>query len=77
MTRVPGKRDHSRRLISFARDMRRTPTDAEKKLWSLLRCGQLNGCHFRRQVPIAGYIDDLPGVDDQAPSLPSPGVGRK
>ena len=39
--------------------MRSTPTDAEKKLWSLLRRGQLNGCHFRRQVPIAGYIVDF------------------
>lgn len=39
--------------------MRKTPTDAEKKLWSLLRHGRLNGYHFRRQVPIAGYIVDF------------------
>jgi primosomal protein N' (replication factor Y) len=54
-----GKRDPSRRLISFAREMRGAPTDAEKKLWSLLRRGQLDGYHFRRQVPIAGYIVDF------------------
>lgn len=59
MTNVSGTRDHSRRLIAFARQMRKGATDAEKKLWSLLRRGQLNGYHFRRQVPIAGYIVDF------------------
>jgi very-short-patch-repair endonuclease len=39
--------------------MRNAPTDAEKKLWWLLRRGQLDGHHFRRQVPIAGYIVDF------------------
>ena len=39
--------------------MRKEPTDAEKKLWSLLRRGKLNGYHFRRQVPVAGYIIDF------------------
>ena len=39
--------------------MGKSPTDAEKKLWSLLRRGQLDGYHFRRQVPIAGFIVDF------------------
>jgi len=39
--------------------MRREPTDAERKLWSLLRRGKLDGYRFRRQVPIAGYIVDF------------------
>jgi very-short-patch-repair endonuclease len=56
---MPGRRDHSRRLIAFARGMRKAPTDAEKKLWSLLRRGKLDGHHFRRQVPIGGYIVDF------------------
>jgi primosomal protein N' (replication factor Y) len=56
---VPGKRDHSRRLIAFAREMRKVPTEAERKLWFLLRRGRLDGYHFRRQVPIAGYIVDF------------------
>jgi very-short-patch-repair endonuclease len=56
---MPGARDHSRRLITFARRMRGTPTDAEKKLWLLLRHGRMGGFHFRRQVPIAGYIVDF------------------
>jgi very-short-patch-repair endonuclease len=56
---MPGKRDHSRRLIVFAREMREAPTDAERKLWSLLRRGKLDGHHFRRQVPVSGYIIDF------------------
>src|SRR6185437_16391480 len=56
---MSSRRDHSRRLITFAREMRKAPTDAEKKLWSLLRRGQLDGYHFRRQVPIAGFIVDF------------------
>ncbi len=56
---MPGKRDHSRKLITYARRMRKQPTDAEKKLWSLLRRGQIDGFHFRQQVPVAGYIIDF------------------
>jgi very-short-patch-repair endonuclease len=56
---MPGKRDHSRRLLAFAREMRKAPTDAERKLWYLLRRGKLNGHRFRRQVPVAGYILDF------------------
>jgi very-short-patch-repair endonuclease len=56
---MPGSRDHNRRLLTFARDMRKAPTDAERKLWHLLRHGKLDGYHFRRQVPIAGYIIDF------------------
>lgn len=33
--------------------MRRIPTDAERKLWSLLRRRQIGGWYFRRQHPIA------------------------
>ncbi len=56
---MPSTRDHSPRLIAFARHMRKEPTDAEKKLWSLLRRSQLEGRHFRRQGPVAGYIIDF------------------
>ena len=57
--RVPFKRDHDRRLLTFAKDMRRAPTDAEKKLWRLLRSRQLAGFKFRRQFPVAGYVVDF------------------
>jgi very-short-patch-repair endonuclease len=39
--------------------MRKAPTDAERKLWYLLRRGKLDGYRFRRQVPVAGYILDF------------------
>jgi very-short-patch-repair endonuclease len=57
--RVPFKRDHNPRLLKFAREMRREPTDAERKLWHLLRDGRLGGFKFRRQCPVAGYILDF------------------
>jgi very-short-patch-repair endonuclease len=47
------------RLLTFARDMRREPTDAERKLWQRLRNRQLAGFKFRRQVPFAGYVLDF------------------
>jgi very-short-patch-repair endonuclease len=40
----------------FARHLRRNVTDAEKKLWYELRMLKQEGRHFRRQVPIAGYV---------------------
>jgi very-short-patch-repair endonuclease len=42
-----------------ARHLRRTTTDAEKKLWQQLRRFEINGSHFRRQVPIGPYIADF------------------
>ena len=42
-----------------ARKRRSAMTDAESKLWRLLRQRQLDGCKFRRQVPIGRYIADL------------------
>ena len=42
-----------------ARQLRRTMTEAERKLWWLLRRKQLAGFRFRRQAPIGPYIADL------------------
>ena len=39
--------------------MRRNSTDAERKLWSVLRNRQLNGYKFRQQVEIDGYVADF------------------
>jgi very-short-patch-repair endonuclease len=47
------------RLLSHARAMRSDPTDAEAKLWQLLRNRRLAGFKFRRQVPVAGYVVDF------------------
>ena len=42
-----------------ARTLRRSPTDAERKLWYLLRSLKPLGVHFRRQAPIGIYIADF------------------
>jgi adenine-specific DNA-methyltransferase len=44
---------------SRARAMRGAPTNAELRLWRLLRDRRLNGFKFRRQVPLGPYIVDF------------------
>jgi len=39
--------------------MRRAATDAERKLWLLLRDRRLGGAKFRRQAPVGPYIADF------------------
>ena len=48
--------DHARR---FARGLRENATEAERKLWSILRGGRLDGYKFKRQTPLEGYIVDF------------------
>ncbi|HXV24876.1 MAG TPA: DUF559 domain-containing protein [Alphaproteobacteria bacterium] len=47
-----------RDLITRARQMRREPTEAERRLWSKLRNHGL-GVRFVRQLPIGPYIADF------------------
>lgn len=49
----------TRRFRGFARSMRRTPTEAEARMWSLLRSRRFSGYKFRRQLPIENYIVDF------------------
>ena len=42
-----------------ARTLRKTLSDAERKLWRALRAKQLDGARFRRQHPIGRYIADF------------------
>ena len=42
-----------------ARELRQRTTEAEEKLWDLLRNRKLKGKKFRRQHAIAGYIADF------------------
>ena len=42
-----------------ARALRARPTDAERKLWTILRHQQMDGHRFRRQAPVGGYIADF------------------
>ena len=43
----------------FAKALRVNATDAERRLWSILRAGRLDGLKFKRQVPLDGYILDF------------------
>jgi len=52
-------RDHDRHRLKFAREMRGQPTDAEAKLWRVLRLKGLAGHRFRRQRCVGGYILDF------------------
>ena len=42
-----------------ARALRRGMTEAETKLWRMLRSRQIEGQRFRRQVPLGRYIADF------------------
>jgi very-short-patch-repair endonuclease len=41
-----------------ARELRRNLTPSEKILWKVIRNGQINGMHFRKQHPFGIYILD-------------------
>lgn len=43
----------------IARELRRNETEAEKKLWQVLRARQFLGHKFRRQSPVAGFVADF------------------
>lgn len=43
--------------------MRHEPTEAEQRLWSLLRSRRFSGFKFRRQFPLGNYIADLICLD--------------
>ncbi len=42
-----------------AKRLRRDLTDAERKLWGILRSSQVEGAKFRRQQPIGPFIADF------------------
>jgi very-short-patch-repair endonuclease len=46
-------------MMRRAAELRRNPTDAEAKLWKLLRTHHLDGVGFRRQHTIGHYIVDF------------------
>jgi very-short-patch-repair endonuclease len=45
--------------IRSARSLRQQMSEAERRLWYLLRRKQLEGFRFRRQEPIGHYITDF------------------
>ncbi len=50
-------------LKDFSKDNRSNPTEAEEKLWELVKTKQLEGYKFRRQHIIGSYITDLVCLD--------------
>lgn len=49
----------STKAFTNAQHLRRNPTDAEIKLWQILRMHQLANVHFRRQHAIGAYVVDF------------------
>ena len=43
----------------FARKLRKSETDSERKIWRQLRNRNLNGAKFRRQHPVGPYVVDF------------------
>ena len=54
-----GRRGGRNDLLALARRMRKGSTDAERKLWSILRAKRLDGWKFKRQQQIDHYIADF------------------
>src|SRR5258708_39222428 len=50
-------------MLRFARALRKSPTNAERLLWSHLRRRQLAGFKFRRQHSVGVYICDFACVE--------------
>ena len=46
-------------MNDYARHLRNTATEAERRLWQHLRRRQMNGFKFRRQRPIGRYVCDF------------------
>ena len=59
MGRGESSRSLRPRLRARAKTMRSNQTDAEHRLWQILRAKRLDGYKFKRQVPIDHYIVDF------------------
>jgi len=46
-----------------AKELRRNPTEAERKLWRYLRLRQVGGYKFCRQQPLGPYIVDFVSLE--------------
>ena len=58
---MPAKRS-SPKAMHHAGELRREPTTAERKLWSVLRGNKLNGVNFRRQHALGNFIPDFVSI---------------
>ncbi len=60
-----GEGEENPNLTDLAQDLRKNQTDAELKLWSVLRNKQLENFKFRRQHQIGKYIADLVYLEEK------------
>eukprot|EP01030_Chromulinospumella_sphaerica_P021852 gene21852-21808_t len=51
------------RNTQLARAFRRDASKAERRFWSIVRAGRLEGYKFRRQVPIDRFVVDFACMD--------------
>ena len=59
-TRLRVHAQHDRRgALPRARNLRQNMTEAERRVWQILRSHRMTGYQFRRQVPIGRYIADF------------------
>ena len=65
MSQRPHHQSISKPIRGCAKQMRRTPTDAEAAMWQLLRDRRFAAFKFRRQVPLSNYIVDFVCFDKQ------------
>ncbi len=56
---------NSQRGKGNARSLRKSETDAERKIWQQLRSRNLNGAKFRRQHPEGQYIVDFICINEK------------
>jgi very-short-patch-repair endonuclease len=57
--RQPTEFNRTRAKTARARKLRNSSTEAERRLWSRLRDGRLDGLSFRRQHPAGSHILDF------------------
>ena len=50
---------YNKNLKQTARQLRKNPTESERKLWSKIRNKQIMGIQFYRQKPIENFIVDF------------------
>jgi very-short-patch-repair endonuclease len=62
---TPNHRATDKRIRDFAKGMRHEPTDAEARIWRLLRDRRLSQFKFRRQVPFQNFILDFVCFDQR------------
>jgi very-short-patch-repair endonuclease len=62
---MQGQTNRMLSLGGLQRALRHNMTDAERKLWSILRGRQIEGLKFRRQHPFENYILDFVCLEEK------------